>query len=60
MSKGLRYGDAVKLTSMLEEASHGSVVLMLRTGTFFFSCNPFDFLTLRFFFKAPNKNMKGL
>uniref|UniRef100_A0A0E0G6F0 DUF7906 domain-containing protein n=1 Tax=Oryza nivara TaxID=4536 RepID=A0A0E0G6F0_ORYNI len=23
MSKGLRYGDAVKLTSMLEEASHG-------------------------------------
>lgn len=55
MSKGLRYGDAVKLTSMLEEASHGSVVLMLRTGTFFFSCNPFDFLTLRFFLKRQIK-----
>jgi hypothetical protein len=27
MSKGLRYGDAVKLASMLEDASHGSVIL---------------------------------
>ncbi|GJN21038.1 hypothetical protein PR202_gb08484 [Eleusine coracana subsp. coracana] len=25
MSKGLRYGDAVKLASMLEDASHGSI-----------------------------------
>jgi hypothetical protein len=27
MSKVLRYGDAVKLASMLEDASHGSVIL---------------------------------
>ena len=29
MSKGLRYGDAVKLMSMLEDASNGSVILVL-------------------------------
>ena len=29
MSRGLRYGDAVKLMSSLEEASNGSVVLEL-------------------------------
>ncbi|AQK70816.1 hypothetical protein ZEAMMB73_Zm00001d016452 [Zea mays] len=29
MSKGLRYGDAVKLMSMLEDASNGSVILAL-------------------------------
>jgi hypothetical protein len=29
MSKGLKYGDVVKLMSMLEDASHGSVILVL-------------------------------
>uniref|UniRef100_A0A0D9VFU6 DUF7906 domain-containing protein n=1 Tax=Leersia perrieri TaxID=77586 RepID=A0A0D9VFU6_9ORYZ len=31
MSKGLRYGDAVKLTSMLEDASHGFAIAVNST-----------------------------